>query len=58
MIKNLSVNAGDTGLNPGSGRSPREGNDNLLRYSCLGETRDRGAWQSTVHRVTKMFHRT
>ena len=53
MIKNLSVNAGDTGLNPGSGRSPREGNDNPLRYSCLGETRDRGAWQSTVHGVAK-----
>jgi len=38
MVKNLPANAGDTrdvGSIPGSGRSPREGNDNLLQYSCL-----------------------
>ena len=26
-----------------------EGNGNLLRYSCLGNPMDRGAWQATVH---------
>ena len=29
-------NAGDPGSNPGSGRSPGEGNGNPLHYSCLG----------------------
>ena len=28
-------NAGDLGLIPGSGRSPREGNGNPLQYYCL-----------------------
>ena len=57
LSDNLSVNAGDAALNPGSGRSPREGNDNPLWYSCLGDPMDRGAWQSTVHGVTKMLDR-
>ena len=35
MEENLPVNAGDAGLTPESGRSPGEGNDNLLQYSCL-----------------------
>ena len=51
-----TVNAGDlrdAGSNPGSGRSPGEGNGNLLQYSCLGNPVDRGAWRATVHRVTK-----
>ena len=30
-----SCNAGDLGLIPGSGRSPREGNENPFQYSCL-----------------------
>ena len=34
---------GDTGLIPGSGRSPGGGNGNPLQYSCLGNSRDRGA---------------
>ena len=29
--------AGHLGSNPGSGRSPGEGNGNQLQYSCLGE---------------------
>ena len=36
VAKNLSVNAGDTGLILGSGRSPGEGNGNPVQYSCLG----------------------
>ena len=52
-IKNLPANAGDLGLIPGLGRSPEEGNDKPLEYSCLGNSMDRGAWQATVHRVAK-----
>ena len=36
-------NAGDTGLIPGSGRAPGEGNGNPLQYSCLDNPMDRGA---------------
>ena len=36
--------AGDPGSIPTSGRSPREGNGNPLQYSCLENSRDRGAW--------------
>ena len=53
MVKNLPANAGDTGSVPGLGRSPGEGNGNPLQYSCLGNPMDRGAWQATVHGVTK-----
>ena len=42
-IKNLPANAGDSGLIPGSGRSPAVGNDNPLWYSCLKNSMDRGA---------------
>ena len=43
----------DTGLIPGSGRSPREGNANPLQYSCLGNPMDRGVCWAAVHGVTK-----
>ena len=46
-------NAGDLGSIPGSGRSPGEGHDNPLQYSCLGNSMDRGAWWATVHGVTE-----
>ena len=55
-VKNPPANGGgarDSGLIPGSGRSPGEGNGNPLQYSCLGNSRDRGAWQATVHGVAK-----
>ena len=52
-IKNLHANAGDSGLLPGSGRSPGEGNGNLLQYSCLGNLMDRGAWWAADNVVTK-----
>ena len=48
-----SENAGDLGLIPGSGRSPREGNGTPLQYSCLENPMERGAWQATVHGVAK-----
>ena len=56
MVKNLPANAGNvrnTGLIPGSGRSPGVGNGNPLQYSCLENSMDRGAQWATVHGVTK-----
>ena len=56
VVKNLPVNVEvvrDMGLIPGSGRSLGVGNSNPLQYSCLENSMDRGAWQATVHRVTK-----
>ena len=53
--KELACNEGDLGLIPGSGRSPGEGNDNTLQYSCRENPMDRGAWQATVHGVTKSW---
>ena len=32
---------------------PGEGNGALLQYFCLGNPMDGGAWQATVHGVTK-----
>ena len=40
--KESACNAGDPGLNPGSGRSPGEGNGNPLQYSCLENSMNRG----------------
>ena len=42
---------------PGSGRPPGEGNGNPLQCSCLENPMDRGAWQATVHGVTKSWTR-
>ena len=53
VVKNLSANAGDTGLIPGSGRSPGGGHGNPLQYSCLENPMDRGAKWATVHGVTE-----
>ena len=56
VVKNLPANkggVGDTGSIPGSGRFPGEGNGSPLQYSCLDNPRDRAAWQTTVHEVTK-----
>ena len=39
--------AGVPGSIPGSGKSPGEGNDNPLLYSCLENAMDRGAWQAS-----------
>ena len=53
MVNNLPVSAGDMGSIPGSGRSPGLRNNNPFPYSCLENSMDRGAWQATVHDVTK-----
>ena len=55
VVKNPPANAGYPGLIPGSGRSPGEGNGNLLQYSCLENPVDRGTWWATVHRVAKIW---
>ena len=58
VVKNPPVNAGDArdkGSSPGSGRSPGEGNGNLLQYSCLENPMDRGAWWAIVRRVAKSW---
>ena len=52
-IKNPTANAGDAGLIPALGRVPGEGNAYPLLYSRLENPMDRGAWQDTVHGVTK-----
>ena len=44
--KKSACNAGDPGLNPGSGRPHGEANGNLLQYSCLENSMDRGAKQA------------
>ena len=56
VVKNPPADAGDvrdTGSIPGSGRSPGGEHGSPLQYSCLENPMDRGAWQATVHGVTK-----
>ena len=56
MVKNLPASAGDirdVGSVPGLGGSSGGGHGSLLQYSGLENPMDRGAWKSTVHRVTK-----
>ena len=51
VVKNLHASAGDmgdAGLIPGSGRSPGRGHGDPLRFSCLENPMDRGAWRGTV----------
>ena len=56
VVKNPPANAGDTGSIPVLGRIPGKGNGNPLQYSYLGNPRDRGAWQATVHVVARVRH--
>ena len=51
--KESACSAGDLRSVLGSGRSPGEGNGNPLWYSGLENLMDGGAWQVTVHGVTK-----
>ena len=56
VSKESACNAGEPGSIPGSGRTPGEGNGNLLQYSCLENPMDRGAWRATVHSVARVRH--
>ena len=40
------------------GRSPGDGNDNLLQCSCLGDPMDREAWWPIVHGSAKELDTT
>ena len=51
--KESACKPGDRGLIPGLGRYPGGGHGNPLQYSCLENPMDRGAWQATVHGVSK-----
>ena len=53
VVKNPPADIGDAGLILGLGRSPGEGNGNVLKYSGLGNPTGRGAWQAIVHGITK-----
>ena len=52
MVKNLPASAGDA-VQSLVRKIPGEGNGNPLQDSCLENPMDRGAWQATVHGVTK-----
>ena len=59
VVKNLPAKAWDAGdacSIPGLGRSPGKGNGNPLQYFCLENPMGRGAWQATVHGVTRVGH--
>ena len=52
--KKKSANlAEDPSSSPGSGRSPGEGNGNLLQYSCLENSMDRRGWKAIIRGVTE-----
>ena len=51
--KESACNVGDLGSIPGLVRSPGEGDSYPLQYSGLEKSMYRGAWQTTVHGVTK-----
>ena len=57
VVKDPLANTRDarnTGLSPGSVRSPEiGGNGNSLQFSCVKNSRDRGAWWTIVYGVTK-----
>ena len=55
--KESACNVEDPGSIPGSGSTLGEGNGYPLQYSCLEKSRDRGAWQATVHGVAKSWAR-
>ena len=54
-VKESDCNAGDPDLIAGSGKSPGEGNGNLLLYSCLENPMNRGACWATVHGVSNSW---
>ena len=53
VVKNPLANAGDMGSIPGLGRSPGGRNGNSLKFSCLENPMDRGAWWATVYSVAE-----
>ena len=61
VVKESPVNAGelrDSGSTPGWRRPPGEGNGNPLKYPCLENPVDRGAWRATVHGLAEEVDKT
>ena len=58
VVRTPPANAGDVVSISGLERSSGEGNGNSLQYSCLGNAMNIGAWQATVHAVTKELDMT
>ena len=59
VVKNLPASAGnprDKDPVPELGRSPGVRNDNLLQYSCLENSMDKGACWATVHGLQRVGH--
>ena len=52
MVKNPPTNAEDV-FDPWVSRSPGGGNGDLLHYSCLENSMDKGVWWAIVHGVAK-----
>ena len=55
LLDMSACNAREFGFTPRRGRPPGEGNGNLLQYSCLEKSMDRGTWQTRVHGVVKSW---
>ena len=51
--KESAFEPGELDSIPGLGRSPGEGHDNPLQYSCLKNPMDRGDWWATGYWVAK-----
>ena len=52
VVNNPPAEAGESGDEssiPGLGRLPGIGNRNPVQYSCLENSRDKGAWWDIVH---------
>ena len=57
VVKNLpAMQETQVQSDPGSGRSPGEGNGNPVQYSCLENPMDREAWQAIVHGAQSVGH--
>ena len=56
VVKNLPANAWDSGLIHGLGGFPGGQCSNPFQYSCLENPMHRGAWQGTVHGITRVGH--
>ena len=52
-LEEFACSVGDVCLIPGLERASGGGNGNPLKYSCLGNSMDRGAWWILVHDVAK-----
>ena len=54
--KDPACSAGDTGLIPGSGKSPGEGNGHPLQCSCPENPMDTRDWLATVIEMQRLGH--